>query len=88
VIGDHVISGQVDRLCVTAEAVTILDYKTNRPPPERIEEVAPLYLRQMAAYRAVLQKVYPGREVRAALLWTDGPSLMVLPDEALDRHLP
>jgi ATP-dependent helicase/nuclease subunit A len=88
VIGDQVISGQVDRLCVTAEAVTILDYKTNRPPPERIEEVAPLYLRQMAAYRAVLQKVYPGREVRAALLWTDGPSLMVLPDEALDRHLP
>jgi hypothetical protein len=26
--------------------------------------------------------------VRAVLLWTDGPRLMVLPDEALDRHQP
>jgi ATP-dependent helicase/nuclease subunit A len=88
VIGDQVISGQVDRLCVTADTVTILDYKTNRPPPSELGAVAPLYLRQMAAYRAVLRKVYPGRVVRAVLLWTDGPRLMVLPDEALDRHQP
>jgi ATP-dependent helicase/nuclease subunit A len=88
VIGDHVISGQVDRLCVTQEAVTILDYKTNRPPPSEIGAVAPIYLRQMAAYRAVLRKVYPGRDVRAALLWTDGPRLMILPNTALDAHQP
>jgi len=88
VIGDQVISGQVDRLCVTDAAVTVLDYKTNRPPPLEIEAVAPLYLRQMAAYRAVLRKVYPGRPVRAALLWTDGPRLMILPNGALDGHAP
>jgi ATP-dependent helicase/nuclease subunit A len=88
VVGEQVISGQVDRLCVSEAAVTILDYKTNRPPPARVADVAPLYLRQMAAYRAVLRKVYPGRPVRAALLWTDGPRLMMLPDEALDPHAP
>jgi ATP-dependent helicase/nuclease subunit A len=88
VIGEQVISGQVDRLCVTPGAVTILDYKTNRPPPREIEAVAPVYLQQMAAYRAVLRKVYPGRAVGAALLWTDGPQLMFLPDAALDRHQP
>jgi len=88
VIGEHVISGQVDRLCVEERSVTILDYKTNRPPPAEIADVAPLYLRQLAAYRAVLAKVYPGREVRAALLWTDGPRLMPVPGEALDDYAP
>ncbi|MDH3236207.1 MAG: PD-(D/E)XK nuclease family protein, partial [Alphaproteobacteria bacterium] len=88
VIGEQVISGQVDRLCVTGDAVTILDYKTNRPPPVEIGAVAPVYLRQMAAYRAVLRQVYPGRPVRAALLWTDGPRLMMLPDSVLDGHAP
>jgi ATP-dependent helicase/nuclease subunit A len=46
------------------------------------------YLRQMAAYRALLGKVYPGRQVRAALLWTQGPRLDVLPDHVLDSHAP
>ncbi|MEE8248312.1 MAG: UvrD-helicase domain-containing protein, partial [Alphaproteobacteria bacterium] len=48
------VSGQVDRLVVTEAAVLVVDYKTNRPAPEAETGVAPLYLRQMAAYRAVL----------------------------------
>jgi ATP-dependent helicase/nuclease subunit A len=35
----------------------------------------------MALYRAALAQIYPGREVRCALLWTEGPRLMpVSPD--------
>jgi len=88
VVGEQVISGQVDRLCVNEAGVTILDYKTNRPPPHRVEDVASVYLRQMAAYRAVLRLIYPGRPVGAALLWTDGPRLMMLPGALLDVHAP
>jgi ATP-dependent helicase/nuclease subunit A len=40
------------------------------------------YLRQMAAYKALLRRIYPGRAVRCGLLWTKGPRLMML-DEAL-----
>ena len=58
------LSGQIDRLAVTEDAVLIVDYKTNRPPPETEDAVAPVYLRQMAAYRAALRGVYPDREVR------------------------
>ncbi|MEE2565207.1 UvrD-helicase domain-containing protein [Hyphobacterium marinum] len=82
------VRGQIDRLVVTSDAVLIIDYKTNRPPPHRVEDVAPLYLAQMAAYRALLQAIHPGRPVRCALLWTDGPRLMELPAEALDAALP
>ncbi len=64
-----------------------VDYKTNRPAPGNIEEVSPAYLAQMAAYRAVLTRIYPGRPVRCALLWTDGPRLMELPAVLLDKAL-
>jgi ATP-dependent helicase/nuclease subunit A len=47
-----------------------------------------LYVRQLAAYRAVLRLLYPGRPVRCALIWTEAPSAMVIPDALLDRHAP
>src|SRR5262249_38346263 len=74
--GPIAVSGQVDRLVVTGEAVLIADYKTNHPAPKRIADVPPAYIRQMALYRAVLAELFPGRSVRAALVWTDIPDLM------------
>ena len=82
-----VVSGQVDRLAVTVEAVLIADYKTNRPAPRRLEDVPRSYVAQLALYRAVLQKLYPGREVRAALVWTDIPDLLAVPNTALEAAL-
>jgi ATP-dependent helicase/nuclease subunit A len=78
------VSGQIDRLVVTDREVLIVDYKTNRPPPVTPEEVAPGYVSQLAAYRAALRKIYPIKRVRAALLWTDGPRLMEIPENMLD----
>ncbi|MEO0798369.1 MAG: double-strand break repair helicase AddA [Pseudomonadota bacterium] len=80
------IAGQIDRLAVTDHDVLIIDYKTNRPPPDDVLSVPDAYLLQMAAYRLALQQIYPNRTVRAALLWTDGPRLMPLPDEYLERY--
>lgn len=86
-IGERAISGQVDRLLVSDSEVLIVDYKTNRPPPTRQEDVAGIYWRQMAAYRAALACIYPGRHIRCALLWTDGPHLMSLDNARLDDAL-
>lgn len=84
-----IINGRVDRLVVTDTDVLIADFKTDRPPPSTPEAVDEAYLRQMAAYQNVLSEAYPGRTVRCALVWTDGPRLMALPDalllEALNR---
>ena len=87
-INGRVISGQLDRLVVDGRTVRVVDYKTNRPPPARAEDVTPVYLRQMAAYGAVLEKVYPGFSISCALLWTDGPKLMTLPDRLLAAYAP
>ncbi|MCQ4160667.1 double-strand break repair helicase AddA [Roseomonas sp. GC11] len=82
------LAGQVDRLLITPERVVVLDYKTNRPPPTEVKDVPALYLRQMAAYRALLRQVFPGRRVECWLLWTWSALAMPLPDAVLDRHEP
>jgi ATP-dependent helicase/nuclease subunit A len=81
------VAGQVDRLAVTDTEVWIADYKTNRTPPARIAEVPAGYVRQLALYRAVLQKIYPEKTVRAALLWTETPDLMELSGDTLDSTM-
>jgi ATP-dependent helicase/nuclease subunit A len=88
VVAGSVIGGLVDRLAVLPDRVLLADYKTNRAPPARPEDVPVLYLRQMAAYRAVLRGVFPGRLVACALVWTTGARVMELPDALLDGHAP
>jgi ATP-dependent helicase/nuclease subunit A len=82
-----VIDGRLDRLVVTPERVLVVDYKTNRPAPARIEDADPAYILQMAAYVAVLTRLYPDRPVEAALVWTDGPDLMPVPAALMDEAL-
>src|SRR5262245_10345984 len=67
------LTGKIDRLVKTGEAVLILDYKTNRPPPATPAEVADTYLFQLAAYRLGIARIFPKAKVEAALLWTEGP---------------
>ena len=83
------VAGQVDRLAVTADAVLIADYKTNRARDRGavLEDVPPAYVRQLALYRAVLTELYPDKTIRAALLWTEVPDLMEITATALDREL-
>jgi len=77
-IDGRALNGRIDRLVVTDDSVLIVDYKTNRPPPTEAAAVSPAYVEQLAAYRAALERIYPGRRVRTLLLWTDGPRLMEL----------
>lgn len=85
-VGAHAVSARIDRLLVTPERILLVDYKTDVHPPARPEESPVVYLRQMAAYRALTRRIWPGRAVRTALLWTSLPVLMTVPDALLDRH--
>lgn len=80
------LTGQIDRLAVLGDEVLIVDYKTNRLAPNAAADVAPVYLFQLAAYRLAVGQIYPGKRVRAALLWTDGPKIMEIPAALLDAH--
>ncbi len=79
----QVIAGTADRLLIEDGRVTVVDFKTARRPPASLEEVPEGTLRQMAAYYAALGAIYPGREVRAAILYTQTPLLIEIPPHIL-----
>ncbi len=78
-VDGQVIAGTADRLLIEPGRITVVDFKTARRPPTSLDEVPESTLRQMAAYAAALATIYPGREVRAALLYTQTPQLIVIP---------
>lgn len=80
------LQGQIDRLVVREDEILIIDYKSNRPSPRKLEDVAEAYQAQLAAYRIALREIYPHHKLKSALLWTDGPYLMEIPDEMLDKY--
>ena len=81
--GEYVVSGQIDRLLVTEDSVLIVDYKSDRPAPRAVDDVPKTYLQQLAVYRKTLEKIYPTRSIRCALLWADGPLMMEITPEML-----
>ena len=82
------INGRVDRLVVTDEKIIVIDYKSDQNPPQTPQDAPKKYLAQMAAYRRLLQSLYPQQQVEAGLLWTQGANWMPLPDALLDDVLP
>jgi ATP-dependent helicase/nuclease subunit A len=83
-----VITGTVDRLLVADGAIRLVDFKTGRAVPLVPEEIPLSHLRQMAAYTAALEVIFPGRRVEAGLLYTSGPVLHPLPPALLAPHRP
>ncbi len=88
VVGERVVSGTLDRLLLAEGRLRVVDFKTDRRPPQDLAEVPPQSLRQMAAYVAALEVIYPGRRVEAALLYTHTPQLIVIPDAVIAAHKP
>jgi ATP-dependent helicase/nuclease subunit A len=85
-VGGIVVAGTADRLLIEDARITVVDFKTTRRPPTSAEAVPTATLRQMAAYVAALEAIYPGREVRAGVLYTHGPVLFDLPPDRLAAH--
>ncbi|MBD2842046.1 double-strand break repair helicase AddA [Erythrobacter rubeus] len=85
-VGGTVISGTADRLLVGDDTVTVVDFKTTRRAPVALNEVPSATLRQMAAYAAALEVIFPGRNVRAAILYTHAPRLIEITPDVLASH--
>jgi len=78
-LGGREIRGAIDRLVVGETRVLAVDFKSNAVVPDRPEDVPVGLLRQMGAYAAALDQVYPGRRIETAILWTRTGRLMTLP---------
>ncbi len=87
-VGDVVITGRIDRLLVEEDRVLLIDFKTGRSIPASPDALPITHIRQMAAYTAALETIFPGKRVEAALLFTHGPVMMPLSDVLLAPHKP
>ena len=88
VVGEAVIAGTVDRLCVGPDRIQLVDFKTGRVAPLGVDDVPTAHVRQMAAYAAALAVIFPDRTIEAGLLYTSAPRLIILPPALLAAHKP
>jgi ATP-dependent helicase/nuclease subunit A len=77
---DAPIMGRIDRLIVADDHILIIDFKSNRDVPDSPNTTPSGFLKQMGAYADALRQVYPGKEIRSAILWTRTATLMELPE--------
>ena len=75
-VDGKIISSKIDRLIVENDKVIIVDYKTNRPAANSIDEVPALYLSQLKTYKKLLERIYPNKIVETYLLWTNTCNMM------------
>ncbi len=73
--------GAIDRLVLRGHTVLAVDFKTNAIVPPGADLVPVGLLRQMGAYAAALEQIYPERQIETAILWTRTAQLMPLPRE-------
>ncbi|MDN5567431.1 MAG: PD-(D/E)XK nuclease family protein, partial [Paracoccus sp. (in: a-proteobacteria)] len=83
----RILNGIIDRLVISPKDIIAVDYKTNSTVPATPDATPDGILRQMAAYRVALRGIWPDRNLRMAVLWTQTRELMDLPDPLLDRAL-
>jgi ATP-dependent helicase/nuclease subunit A len=69
------IHGIVDRLVVTDDCVHVIDYKTHRcTQPVELTQLAQQYQSQMAYYHEAATRLWPGRQINTALIFTAVPT--------------
>jgi ATP-dependent helicase/nuclease subunit A len=83
--GEIEITGRIDRMGISTDAIYLADFKTGSIPPG--EQVPQKYIAQMALYRAALEPLFPGRAFRVWIVWTGGPTVHELGPDALTAAL-
>jgi ATP-dependent helicase/nuclease subunit A len=76
--------GRIDRVAIVEDGVLIADFKSGAP---RGGATPASYVAQLALYRAALAPLYPGRRLRAFLVWLDQPDIVEIAPQALDAAL-
>ena len=79
--GGRLVYGVIDRLLVQDDSVLVIDYKTHQSASRAtLPALAAIYREQMRLYACGVAKLWPGRRVRAYLLFTGCNQLLEMED--------
>lgn len=81
-VGNYAVSGVIDRLVVTDDAVIFVDFKTGQTP-DHLADIAPSYITQMGLYTRLLGDIFSGKRIDAGLIYTETPTVFWLPEQVL-----
>jgi ATP-dependent helicase/nuclease subunit A len=81
------VAGQIDRLAMAQDWVTVCDFKTNIHVPDDASVTPEAYILQLALYRGLLRETFPERKIRCQLLWTRTGRLMEFGEGLLDKAI-
>jgi len=73
------VSGRIDVL-IMGEVILAVDFKSSAVVANTPDDIPEAFLRQMAAYQAMLRQIWPEKPVKIAICWTRNKSLMAIPD--------
>ncbi len=82
-LGGQRIYGEIDRLIISSSHILAVDFKSNAIIPGSANNIPDGILRQLGAYQAALETIYPEHIVETAILWTHNASLMRIKREAV-----
>ncbi len=80
------IPARIDRLVLTGDGILFGDFKSDMTVPGSLAEIPAHYLSQLAAYHAALGGVFPGRKIRALLVYTAAPRVIEIAQESLESR--
>jgi ATP-dependent helicase/nuclease subunit A len=78
------IPARLDRIKVSDRLVTFADFKSDAFVPGSLAEIPEHYIAQLSAYRAALAQAFPGRALRALLIFTAALRVFEIPEESLE----
>ncbi len=81
-VGDYAVSGVIDRLVVTDDAVIFVDFKTGQTP-DHIADISSSYITQMGLYARLLGDIFPEKQIDAGLIYTETLAVFWLTEEIL-----
>ena len=82
---DREVMARVDRLVVLDKEVIIADFKTDKWPPEKFDDIEETYKTQMNIYYQLMKNIYPKHIIRPMLIWTEGPKIIEFPEKYLSQ---
>jgi ATP-dependent helicase/nuclease subunit A len=80
------ITGKIDRIVDDGQTLWLVDFKTGAPPPD-IASLPSAHVTQIALYCALAAPLFPGRTVRAALVYASHPILHIVPGATIEAAL-
>jgi ATP-dependent helicase/nuclease subunit A len=86
-LGPALVKGTIDRLIISDTGIFAVDFKSNAIVPDTPDQCPDGILRQMGAYLALLEQIYPDTPIEIAILWTTDTSLMSIPHDIVRSAL-